>query len=290
MGQFLTQVDGFTPVIDALAKELGLIPAAVYGVVWRYCQMRDGVCRAGLEALGAALGLHPATVLRHLKALCRAGYLEDLTPHLRNKPHIYRDTGRLKIIGLVEGGHEPSAAPLGEPPRPAPQGPAESRAAQGPTLQGATSPCPAQCHVAESALKRPGRNHQETTPPHAAHGEAQGRGAPPPRRGSKQDPRTKHAAIRCVHGLTGKNPPKALYDELIAVLGEAPNEALAARCYREWVKRGYNPQAFTWALEWYAHGGPPNGGTAHPREAPEPAGFAGLRAFLEEEDSRRGHT
>src|SRR3990172_10253842 len=42
------------------------------------------------------------TVLRHIKKLCTAGYLRDETPGLRNKPHTYSDTGKVKITGLVE--------------------------------------------------------------------------------------------------------------------------------------------------------------------------------------------
>jgi len=100
-GTFLSQVRGFTPVIDALVEEVGLIPAAIYGVVWRYCQMSDGVCQATLEHIGAKVGLARRTVIRHLGKLVELGYLEDMTPELRNRPHTYRDTGRAHILGLV---------------------------------------------------------------------------------------------------------------------------------------------------------------------------------------------
>jgi len=99
---FLAQVKGFTPVIDTLVEEIGLMPALVYGVVWRYCQMEDGICRASLEKIGSRIGISRKTVERHIKELCRAGYLKDMTPDLRNRPHIYANTGRAKIVGLVE--------------------------------------------------------------------------------------------------------------------------------------------------------------------------------------------
>ena len=101
MSTFLTDVQGFTPIIDVMVKELGLIPAAVYGRVWRYCQGERGVCQASLETLADEVGLSTRTVQRHLHALAEAGYLEDTTPDLRNRPHTYRDTGRAKVIGLV---------------------------------------------------------------------------------------------------------------------------------------------------------------------------------------------
>lgn len=102
MSEFLSEVRGFTPVIDVLAGELGGIAALVYGVVWRFCQMRDGICRASMETLAKRVGLNRATVLKHIKRLCEAGYLEDTTPDRRNVPHVYRDTGKVIIRGLVE--------------------------------------------------------------------------------------------------------------------------------------------------------------------------------------------
>jgi hypothetical protein len=101
-GNFLSQVAGFTPVIDALAREVGLVTAAVYGVVWRYCQMKDGVCSASLETIAEHVGLDRKTAERHVKKLCQKGYLKDLTPGTRNKSHVYVDTGRVKITGLVQ--------------------------------------------------------------------------------------------------------------------------------------------------------------------------------------------
>ena len=102
MNTFLTEVKGFTPVIDALAKEFGLVTAAVYGVVWRYCQMEDKVCKASLETIAEHLNINRSTVLRHIEILCEHGYVKDLTPSLRNVPHTYANTGKAKIAGLVE--------------------------------------------------------------------------------------------------------------------------------------------------------------------------------------------
>lgn len=98
---FLSQVDGFIPVIDVLTRELGLMTAVVYGIVWRYCQMRDGVCRASLETIAGHASIDRRTVDRHIKELCKKGYLKDTTPDNKNAPHIYADTGKVKILGLV---------------------------------------------------------------------------------------------------------------------------------------------------------------------------------------------
>ncbi len=114
-GRFLTEVKGWTPVIDALAEELGLIPAVVYGVAWRFCQMKDGVCSASLETIAKRVGISRATARRHIKALCVAGYLEDLTPEMLHRPHRYRDTGKAQIIGLVTAKVGESESATSEP-------------------------------------------------------------------------------------------------------------------------------------------------------------------------------
>jgi len=101
MGSFLTEVDGFTPVIDVVVNDVGLITAVVYGAVWRYCQMSDGVCKASLESIGERIHLSRSTVFRHVRLLCENGYLADLTPQSRTSPHIYKDTGMVKIAGLL---------------------------------------------------------------------------------------------------------------------------------------------------------------------------------------------
>ena len=99
----LANVDGFTPVIDGLVQELGLMSAVIFGRVWRYCQMKDGVCNASLEKIGLSIGVDRITVLRHIKDLCVRGYLEDLTPDLRNRPHTYRDTGKAGLVLSLSG-------------------------------------------------------------------------------------------------------------------------------------------------------------------------------------------
>jgi len=101
----LAEVGGFTPVIDEIAKEYGLVRSAVFGTVWRYCQMKDGVCKASMSTIAEHLGIDRATVLRHAQALCDSGYLKDLSPDLKNKPHIYKDTGKaglnISILGVA---------------------------------------------------------------------------------------------------------------------------------------------------------------------------------------------
>ncbi len=67
-----------TRIFDELVPQFGLIGAAVYGVVWRYCQMRDGACRASYETLGAEIGVEKSTVRRHVRKLRDAQYLAQI--------------------------------------------------------------------------------------------------------------------------------------------------------------------------------------------------------------------
>ncbi len=98
---FLSQVDGFIPVIDVLAQELGLMESVVYGIVWRYCQQKNRVCYASLETIAGHAHISRQTVYRHITHLCKEGYLEDKTPDRKDSPHVYADTGKAKIFGLV---------------------------------------------------------------------------------------------------------------------------------------------------------------------------------------------
>jgi len=106
----LMQVDGFTPVIDEIVQDIGLMPAVVFGRVWRYCQMKDGVCSASLERIGGEIGVSRKTVQRYVKLLCESGYLIDTTPERRNRPHRYKDAGKVSVQGKlgVESGRTES--------------------------------------------------------------------------------------------------------------------------------------------------------------------------------------
>ncbi|MCH8093254.1 MAG: helix-turn-helix domain-containing protein [Chloroflexi bacterium] len=64
-----------TRIFDELIPEFGLVGAAVYGVVWRYCQMRDGSCHATHETLSNELGIGQSTVRRYINELRDAQYI-----------------------------------------------------------------------------------------------------------------------------------------------------------------------------------------------------------------------
>ncbi|HTP00718.1 MAG TPA: helix-turn-helix domain-containing protein [Anaerolineales bacterium] len=90
----------FSPIFDEVSHRLGMSAASVYGVVWRHCQMREGICRASLRHMAHLLGCHETTVKRQLRRLIQSGYLKDTTPGLRNRPHVYRVYERTPVIPL----------------------------------------------------------------------------------------------------------------------------------------------------------------------------------------------
>ena len=111
----LSKVEGFTPLIDILIKQYnGIVTAAVFGRVWRYCQGTYGECSASLQTIADELGISYATTLRHIKTLCADGYLEDGTPDLRNRPHTYADTGKVGLQVLLRAGLSESKSTLSE--------------------------------------------------------------------------------------------------------------------------------------------------------------------------------
>jgi hypothetical protein len=100
----------FTPLFEPLVQRYGLLTAAVYGLVWRYCQMRDGACRASVPTLAARLSISERSFSRQVILLKQDGLIEDRTPNLRNRPHILAVTP--KLLSLAAEG-EPAGTPPG---------------------------------------------------------------------------------------------------------------------------------------------------------------------------------
>lgn len=92
----LTEVRGWTPLIDYLVKNYGITTAAVFGRMWRYTQM-NGICTASLPTIARELGIARSTVRLAVITLTRDGFLRDLTPNNSGRPHIYADTGKAAI-------------------------------------------------------------------------------------------------------------------------------------------------------------------------------------------------
>jgi hypothetical protein len=97
-----TKLKGFTPILDSMTARYGLVGAAVFGVVWRHANMRNGVCSASQERMAALLGISRITINRWIATLCTDGYLEDTTPDTKNRAHVYRVTGKAGLKQTIE--------------------------------------------------------------------------------------------------------------------------------------------------------------------------------------------
>jgi len=103
---------GFTPVFDCIVDDLGLTEAAVFGVIWRYCQMPDGVCWAAQATIADRLGLSRITVSRAINKLIKNGYLVDVAPPGRKgMTRTLADSGKAKTKITIEAVKEIDATP-----------------------------------------------------------------------------------------------------------------------------------------------------------------------------------
>lgn len=84
------KLNGYSPAPDAIVQELGAVAGVVWGRMWRYAQMTDGVCSASLRRLTSDLGISRPTIIRAIHRLSDSGYLQDLTPNAVKRTHEYR--------------------------------------------------------------------------------------------------------------------------------------------------------------------------------------------------------
>lgn len=103
--QIVTEISGFIPVFDVVIQHYkDPMTALVFGRMWQYCGMEDGVCKASLDRIGKDLGISGATVMRHAEKLVNDGYLVDTTPNRRNAPHEYLDGRKVEMKSRFSGG------------------------------------------------------------------------------------------------------------------------------------------------------------------------------------------
>lgn len=77
----------FVPVSRPLVEELGHQAAYIFGLVWNYCRMGSGICNASHDTIANRAGMSRRSVIDYIEKLIKAGYIEDLTPDIRNAPH-----------------------------------------------------------------------------------------------------------------------------------------------------------------------------------------------------------
>jgi hypothetical protein len=191
-------------------------------------------------------GLSKKTFDRYLPELCDKGYLEDLTPQARNRPHVYRDTGKVRLITRVAVEVDGSGG------------------TESPT-SGTESPSRWDTESLEDTMNRPYKERGTETPPPA----------------SKSD--SQHPAMQAFHRATGKDPPKSWHSDVASVVGDAQEDLdLWYDICHAFVGLGWKPTNVKAMLEYFERAEiPGNNGHAPShssgRQADQPETISGLR-------------
>lgn len=108
---FLEDCGGWTPAPDVLTRNsnYGFEGAYLWGRIRRLCQIGKGSYTISHEELGKRIGMSRRTVIKYLDRLIEDGYIEDLTPGVRNKAHTYSvQRGEAKILSGMQISHTES--------------------------------------------------------------------------------------------------------------------------------------------------------------------------------------
>lgn len=65
-----------------------------------------------------------------------------------------------------------------------------------------------------------------------------------------------HPAIKAIRDITKRNPNKAIWDDLIDLLGDDPDIPRLVQCHKAWVTKGFKEINLAWVTEWYVEGIP----------------------------------
>jgi len=205
---------------EVLIKKYGITTAAVWGSMWLFCQMKDNVCKATVDKIASRAGISRQAATPHIQALANDGYFVDTTPNLRNKPHIYKDTGKITFSNTFEIGVNQVDSGVKE---------VDSQS--------------------KEALHEYKENKQVNKPKIKEVAQA-----PKPLK-ANQIPQ-----VILFREVTTKYPSKGSQFTVITSVDKAGDrlgrEAIADDLlpfYREWCDRGYNPMAVKW-LEWAVSG------------------------------------
>lgn len=88
----------FTPTVNILISHYGkrnILACLVFGQVWCYSNMQDGVCKASIPTMAKNLSCNYDTVLNWLKVLVNDGFIVDLTPDKDRSAHEYIVTDKI---------------------------------------------------------------------------------------------------------------------------------------------------------------------------------------------------
>jgi DNA-binding Lrp family transcriptional regulator len=225
--KIIQEISGFYPLFEVLLDRYGdPITPAVFGVAWRFCQMEDGVCKASLRTIAAILNVSEATVMRRLEILCGDGYLIDLTPDLKNRPHVYSDSGQVVMKSAL----------------------------------GASSKTVSQRKVTVSGRKATVSQSQLNKDLNKDSNKEGGE--PGPAKPKAND----LPEVVLFREVTGFYPAKASFETVVSAVGQVRGRLgrdVSAEdlrpFYVAWCNRGWNKQAVTWLTDYAAANRLPNG-------------------------------
>jgi len=104
-----------------------------------------------------------------------------------------------------------------------------------------------------------------------------------PRAKSTRDGRLSHPALTTYREVASLHIPKVWRDKAIQVVGEDPENIMRWRNHvTDWIGHGWNKANVKGMLESFATGGIKSNGRG--KNKSEPAGFAGIREYLEEQN------
>jgi len=97
----LDNVGGWIPVIESILQKHGSSCALVYGVVWRFSQMKAQSCYASQEKIGEIIGMTRRTVNSCLKELIENEYLEVIKASDGFPTNTYRATDKAGLATVA---------------------------------------------------------------------------------------------------------------------------------------------------------------------------------------------
>lgn len=229
---------GYTRVYDELARELGLVAAAVFGRVWWYARGPLGRCVASQGRIANDLGLSRKTVNRKLGELIDAGFIKDLTGSRRYRPHELLITDKLHIPAQLGGTTRGMAKRQSDPA-------GGQSAARAGTKQPMLSDAASLKELKDTKRKvknKELREEEKLVSP-----------SPIADNSLTFSQMINFKEIRLYLAITGHWPylPQA---QLIidCIRQHGLSETHLMPCYTAWITRGHNPRNLAWLLEWAA--------------------------------------
>jgi DNA-binding Lrp family transcriptional regulator len=224
---------GFTPLFECVVQDVGIVGAAVFGRIWRYCQGRLGVCVASIGTIASELNMSERTVIRWQKTLCEAGYLKDLTPDLRNKPHTYQDTGKVTLMVSVQAKVNDQAGMTESHPA---SGHCDRKSPQTPPAMTESHPQTDLKSVEERSKREDNKREKDAAP-------------------VEEIPFPALAIFK--EEMGNGLPSKSWCDKVVEAVGTVSDDLDRWReCCYAWAGQGYNRKAVAGPLEWFRDGIP----------------------------------